>query len=79
MGQNTKNGTSQGPGWLNVKRIEMIAHIEPEPLEQGFSSVLTLHFNRGKLQAMQGSDVVRNNKYSCDFGQRVKLTLRILM
>ena len=42
MGQNTKNGTSQGPDWLNVNRIEMIAHIEPGPntayLEQGLST-----------------------------------------
>ena len=42
MGQNTKNGTSQGPDWLNVKHIAMIAHIEPGPntayLEQGFST-----------------------------------------
>ena len=42
MGQNTKNGPSQGPDWLNVNCIEMIAHIEPGPntayLEQGFST-----------------------------------------
>ena len=43
MGQNTKNGASQGPDLLNINGIEMIAHIGPGPntayLEQGFSTV----------------------------------------
>ena len=42
MGLNTKNGTSQGLDWLNVKPIEMIVDVEPRPntayLEQVFST-----------------------------------------